>query len=45
MANKLIYINRLTDLENELTVTRGEGWKGGIDWGFQIDKYTLLYLR
>lgn len=28
-----------------LMVTRGEGWKGGIDWEFQIDKYTLLYLR
>ena len=33
--------NRLTDLENELMVTRGDGWGGGIDWEFWIDMYTL----
>ena len=26
-------------------VTRGEGWGGGIDWEFEIDMYTLLYLK
>ena len=25
----------------ELTVTRGEGWGGGVDWEFGIDMYTL----
>ena len=36
---------RLTDLEKELMVTRGE-WRGGvIDWEFRIDMYTLLYLK
>ena len=29
--------NRLTDIENALMVTRGEGWGGGIDWEFGID--------
>ena len=37
--------NRPTDLENELMVTRGEGWGRGIDWEFGIDMYTLLYLK
>ena len=37
--------NRLTDLENELMVTRGEGSGGGVDWEFGIDMYTLLYLK
>ena len=26
-------------------VTQGEGWRGGIDWEFRIDVYTLLYLK
>ena len=33
------------DLENELTVTRREGFWGEIDWEFGIDMYTLLYLK
>ena len=33
--------NRLTNLENEFTVTRGEG----IDWEFGVDMYALLYLK
>ena len=33
---------RLTDLENELMVTRGEGLGGGIVREFGIDMYTLL---
>ena len=35
--------NRLTDLENELMVTSGEGWGGGIDRECGIDMYILLY--
>ena len=37
--------NRLTDLENKLMVTRGEGLGGGIVREFGIDMYTLLYLK
>ena len=37
--------NRLTDLENELMVTRGEGLEGGIVKEFGFDMYTLLYLK
>ena len=37
--------NRLTDLENELMVTMGEGCQGGIVREFGIDMYTLLYLK
>ena len=33
--------NRLTNLENEFMVTRGEG----IDWEFGGNMYTLLYLK
>ena len=39
------YRNSLRDLENELMVTRGEGWEGGIVREFGIDMYTLLYLK
>ena len=38
----------LTDLENELMVTRGKWWLvevGGIDCEFAIDKYMLLYVK
>ena len=37
--------HRLTDLENELMVTSGEGWGEGIVREFGIDMYTLLYLK
>ena len=37
--------NRLTDLENELMVTRREGCGEGIVREFGIDMYTLLYLK
>ena len=43
-TNELIYKPE-TDLENELMVTSGEGWVGGIDWEFKIDRYILLYLK
>ena len=36
--------NRLTDLENELTVTKGQR-VGGINWGFEINRYTLLCIK
>jgi len=36
--------NRFTDLENEVMVNRREG-KGGIDWEFEINIYTLLCLK
>ena len=26
-------------------VTSWEKWEGGIDWEFEIDMYTLLYLK
>ena len=40
-ANELIYkAKRLTDLENELMVTRGKRGGGGINWEFGIDMYT-----
>ena len=37
--------NRLTDLENELMVTRGEGGGKQIVREFGIHMYTLLYLK
>ena len=35
---------RLTDLENKLRVTRVED-RGGINEEFEINKYTLLYVK
>jgi len=32
--------NRLTYIENKLTVTKGEGG-GGINWEQRINKYTI----
>ena len=37
--------HRLTDLENELMVTRGQGLGERIVRKFRIDMYTLLYLK
>ena len=37
--------NRLTDLENELMVARGERWRKGIVREFGINIYTLLYSK
>ena len=34
-----------SDLENELIVTGGEGWREGIVREFGIDMYTLPYLK
>ena len=36
--------NRLTDLENKLTTSKGERCGGGISWEVEIDIYTLLYI-
>ena len=36
---------RLTDFENKLIITRGQGCGEGIVWEFGIDMYTLLYLK
>ena len=36
--------NRVTNVENKLTVTKGKGG-GGINWEIGIDKYTLLYVK
>ena len=33
-----------TDLENELVVTSGEGWEGGIDWGKKIYSSSHYFL-
>ena len=35
----------LSDLENELMVTRREGWREGIVREFGVDMYILLYLK
>ena len=46
---KIIQMNLFTKQKQthrhreELMVTRGERWGGGIDWEFGIDRYTLLY--
>ena len=42
---KVEFENRLTDLENKLTVARGEGWGDGIVREIGIHKYHLLYLK
>ena len=42
---KVEFENRLTHLENKLTVARGEGWGDGIVREFGIHKYHLLYLK
>ena len=42
---KLPNRNRIIELENERTITRGKGVEGRRDWKFGIDVYTLLYLR
>ena len=35
--------DRVTDVENKLTVTRRE--RGGVNWEIEIDVYTLLYIK
>ena len=36
--------NRSKDIENKLTVTKEERW-GGINQEFEINRYTLLYIK
>ena len=45
LGGKTLWRNRLTDLENELMVARGEGWGEGIVREFGIDLYTLLHFK
>ena len=37
--------NRITDVEDKLTVTKGKRGRGGINWEIGIDIYTLLYIK
>ena len=46
-TNELLYKTETesqTQIRN-LMVTWTEEWRGGIDWEFGIDMYTLLYLK
>ena len=36
--------NRLTDIKNNLMVTKGETWWGGINQELGINIHTLLYM-
>ena len=38
-------INRLTDKENKLMVTKGEKKLGGIKYEFGVIRYKLLYIK
>ena len=38
-------IERLTDVENELVVTKTESWRGEINQKLGMNTYTLLYIR
>ena len=42
---KVLFSNRLTDLENELMITRWGRMEEGIVRGCGLDMYTLLYLK
>ena len=37
--------NRLTDIESQLMVTKGEVWGGGIYQELGMNTHTLLYIR
>ena len=41
----LSFTNRLTDLENEFMGTREEEGRGGREWEFAVNAYTLLGLK
>ena len=38
-------MNRLTDIENKLSVTKGKKGGGGINQEFQMSRYKLLYIK
>ena len=40
--NLFINRNRVTDIEN---IYQEERWGEAINWKFEIDRYTLLYLK
>ena len=44
-TNQLIYVNKLTDIENKLTVTKGERRWGGINEEYGINRYTPLHIK
>ena len=45
-THELIYkVEKLTDIDNEFMVTRGQRLEGGITWKFGIDMYTRLNLK
>ena len=37
--------SRLTDIENNLMVAKGETWRGGINQELGMNTHTLLYIR
>ena len=37
--------NRHTDFKSKLMVTKGDRWRGGMDWGFGIGMHILLYME
>ena len=37
--------NRVTDVENQLMIMRGEGVGAGITWEIGSDIYTSLYIK
>ena len=43
--NLFIKQNRLTGTENKLMVSKGERWKGEINWEFGINVFTLVYIQ
>ena len=45
-TSELIYeTETLTDMENKLTVTKGERNGGGINEGFGISRFKLFYIK
>ena len=45
-TSELIYeTETLTDMENKLTVTKGERTGGGINEGFGISRFKLFYIK
>ena len=37
--------SRLTDIENNLMVAKGETWRGGINQELGMNTHTLLYIK
>ena len=44
MSSQIIYkTERVTDVENNLMITREDGVVGGINWETGLDIYTSIY--